>query len=322
MHKLDRALVILFSVLLLGTISVFAGNVLVNEDGLQASYSSSDGSEGATFNLSVVGADGKNYTLIYKNGLVVSQPIYENDSNGIQENISMTVSDSGLMDGLVVYYEMEDTSSQITDSLGNNNLTSVSGAPNWGENGIVGNGIAMDTNTAYVYGSVGGDLDFGTTGDFTINFWVEDTNGTSDLTYFRSSSTHPMYSCVWTSYVPYNNMYCRIETSGAGNGVGIPQTNGTYIYQGLGEYHMITFTRFDTTKYRLFVDGELVGTESDNIWSNGLTHDANADVFYVGDLSGDRNAQAAVDELGIWNRSLNSTEISELYNNGEGLAYE
>jgi len=28
-----------------------------------------------------------------------------------------------------------------------------------------------------------------------------------------------------------------------------------------------------------------------------------------------------IDEVGIWSRALNSTEVSELYNSGSGLAY-
>ena len=119
---------VFLSIFFLGTVSVLAGNTYVNENGVRSSFISSGGNFGASFNLTVIGADGQNYTLVYENGIVINDPTNVGEEEN-ETNIT-TMSTSGLITDLVAYYKLDETSGTVIDSTGSYNGTNNGATPN------------------------------------------------------------------------------------------------------------------------------------------------------------------------------------------------
>lgn len=84
-------------------------------------------------------------------------------------------------------------------------------------------------------------------------------------------------------------------------------------------WHQVVVTHIaNTTEYNVYIDGSLQ-------MSGSLPNpDLKTDTNVIGrqptsDLN--RPFKGGIDELGIWNRVLTSEEVTELYNNGDGLNY-
>jgi len=83
-------------------------------------------------------------------------------------------------------------------------------------------------------------------------------------------------------------------------------------------WHMITGIYTGTSgRGLIYLDGNIVGNESDGSITTGNTS------LFIGNSSINNNADfdGIIDEIGVWNRTLSSSEISDLYNNGSGLVY-
>jgi hypothetical protein len=79
---------------------------------------------------------------------------------------------------------------------------------------------------------------------------------------------------------------------------------------------MITFVRdVPSGKIKLYINGSF-----DSEITDTTTSTPSYSVFGIGEdrSSTDRPFVGSVDEMGLWSRALSSTEISELYNNGDG----
>jgi trimeric autotransporter adhesin len=73
--------------------------------------------------------------------------------------------------------------------------------------------------------------------------------------------------------------------------------------------------QWDGDVLRLYIDGELVGEQQ--IWSTARLSNS---LWWGAGFNG-WGANAAIDEIGLWNRALTPEEVRKLYNNGEGLKY-
>ena len=95
-----------------------------------------------------------------------------------------------------------------------------------------------------------------------------------------------------------------------------------------GQWHMITVTHdqnLASNNMNIYVDGVLVHTAT----KSGVTPIASNhhEVGTIGSYAGSATASSFafdgnLDELSIWNRVLSPTEISDLYNSGQGLALD
>jgi len=97
---------------------------------------------------------------------------------------------------------------------------------------------------------------------------------------------------------------------------GQPVVDTNYILPA-GTWSMITLVK-NATHTALWVNGTLMG-----IQTNSPIVDNNHSLTIGGSSEGTtKNRRGNYDELGIWNRSLNDTEISQLYNGGNGTTYQ
>jgi hypothetical protein len=110
-----------------------------------------------------------------------------------------------------------------------------------------------------------------------------------------------------------NNLYFVLSTAGT-TGVGktfsFTPTAGTWYY--------IVFV-FDNGTGRVYINGSEIGTGK----AFGFTTTYNsANPLQIGAGASGANASDAVfDEFGFWSRALSGAEVTELYNNGNGITY-
>jgi hypothetical protein len=84
----------------------------------------------------------------------------------------------------------------------------------------------------------------------------------------------------------------------------------------VNQFHMVT-TTYDGTTLRVYVD-------SLNVFNKTGTLNINDNELYYGGRPGgvvQHYFDGVIDEVGLWNRTLTTNEISDLYNDGDGLAY-
>lgn len=201
-----------------------------------------------------------------------------------------------LTDGCVAYWTLDNT---LTDATGNGYTLTNNGA----------------TYTAS--GKINGTYDFDGSNDYL----------SSSLLISNSPCT---FSCwvKWGGKTSTVNAILGTYTSGGSVGMSLLiNTNGTVIFQGglsnttssaisSGVWYHIVGVR-TTTQTILYLDGSAVATLT------GSPNSTQTSTLSIG-RSGDYNGwyfDGTIDEVGIWNRALSSTEVSQLWNSRNGLQY-
>jgi len=96
-------------------------------------------------------------------------------------------------------------------------------------------------------------------------------------------------------------------------------STGTLTYEAplLNEWHFLVWTINDSTS-RLYLDGSLVDTGL-----GGTLNDAPTKDTYIGALFNlaSNDFHGKIDEVGFWNRSISPSEVTYLYNGGNGYTY-
>jgi hypothetical protein len=191
---------------------------------------------------------------------------------------------------------------------------------------LFGNSGEYLGDVTHVIGVVGGAARFGTTGDIRVpNTAVADI-GTGDFSF----SVWIQTTLMGTAAILDKEQ----ENSGPVTGYGLEISNGkpllqlasggawqnyvssTFVADGLWHHLVVTVDRDSSTGVRFYVDGVLAGTGNPLAVSGSLSNsfplfiggraDSTFGSPYVGDI----------DEVLIYNRSLDATEVSALYGGG------
>ncbi|MCD4771683.1 LamG domain-containing protein [archaeon] len=311
--RFDRVFGMLVVILFLGTVSVFAGNVLVSEEGIVSTYFSSSGNAGVTQNVSY---ENGTKVFVIEDGLIVF--VDENVSEG-NENESSFPSN-----GLVSYYPFDESSGDALDSFGSNNGT-ISG---------VSQNQAGKIGTAYDFTDASSDkINYGTSAfnyaiddSYSFSFWIKPNLSVDNSDKYIIQRT--MSSSPWNGY----SFYYRNQTDtklfsfdilGSGYPTYYLSVRWDYELSNSQWYHIVVTKGSGgaDTDVKLYVNDVLQTQNS------GATTPASGSMpssleFAIGGRMTTSSWGGILDEVGIWNRTLNSSEISDLYNDGDGLAYE
>lgn len=209
--------------------------------------------------------------------------------------------------GGVSYWKLDESSGNAADSVGSNTLT------NNGTTGytacLINNGIDLGTANSTKYLSRADALGLTQAGDRTFSVWIKmrtEQSGTSDILNigFQGASGYYMRLAY------YYDAGTRYLTDGA-------RASGTEYAVNLGttNWHHLVYVK-SSTNFTLYVDGvsRMTGTTGTaNVASSYFSAGANA--------AGSLFLNAYMDECGVWSRALSSTEITSLYNSGNGLQY-
>jgi hypothetical protein len=220
---------------------------------------------------------------------------------------------SSLLDGLVAYWKLDETSGTRIDSTGSNNLT---------DNGGVGSTIGKQGNAASFSGSndlsltSSTDLRLDNT-DFTVAFWVNfdtlpvgafitilgkhDGLGLREYWFYRHQSTNKI----------------ALLTSPNGTTVEFLNTVGPSL--NTGQWYFVVGERNNATNTATLYIHDGINWDSGSFTSNGVW--AGTALFGISRTGGFERLEGIVDEVGIWNKLLTAAERTQLWNSGSGLTF-
>ncbi len=214
-----------------------------------------------------------------------------------------------LTDSLVSYWKLDETSGNRADSYGSNTLIDNNTTPS--STGKIGNAADSNGSDDYLRADDHSSLDI--TGDITINFWVNSGSGTK--THFGKWDTSSNNSYLLQIF---SDDLIYWAFSGTGSNTLYRVANSTISRSG---WHMVSGTYVASTQTAvIYYDGQVVagtnvGTLPTTIFS-GTSGFSNR--YLAGSL---QYSQGLQDEVGLWSRALSGSEIEQLYNSGNGLAY-
>jgi hypothetical protein len=220
---------------------------------------------------------------------------------------SVTVFSSGITDNLTSYYNLD---LNANDSIGIYQGINYLAVPN-----ITGkiNNCYNFSNDHYI--ALG---DMGDFNNFTIGFWFKKNvaSGLESNGMFGSQNTNTrLFRLEWTTgdkislFLGEDNSNYRTYTMSNA----ITDTN----------FHYIVVTRHDAT-VKFYIDNSNVSlTEGGGGSLVGKTINTGGNSYSIGFVTsaggGYYGFNGLIDEVGVWKRELNRTEISYMYNSGNGI---
>jgi hypothetical protein len=233
----------------------------------------------------------------------------------IQDQQSQPISIAGgststLLNGLQVYYKLED----LTDSSGNSltltnhgTVTFTAGKVNNAANFVSASSqyLSHANATAYQMG----------TGDFSFAFWVKFTISieVAVLDYGITGSSSGYF--VDTVNKAGGQAGFQFGISDGTHNIS-PETAHSW---NNGNWHLVVVTCSRSGNMVIYVDNVSDGSASTSTVT-GSVNSANG--FALGaNFAGGSLFDGSIDEFGLWNRVLTSTEIGHLWNGGAGTTY-
>lgn len=217
-----------------------------------------------------------------------------------------------LTTNLVSYWKLDETSGNAADSVGSNTLTN-NGTSTY-SSALINNGINLgDNNTTKSLSAVNNlGIDGGT---ISVSIWIKRLTGaTNGKVFFCQGNSNSKVGYLLRDTGSGTLWVSRFRTGTAEDGA-IIGTTTSVISSSIFTHIVLTY---DGTNVRGYLNGTLTNTTA----SSGGASTALPNVFGLGqDFSATAFASVIIDEVGVWNRALTSTEISTLYNGGAGLQY-
>ncbi len=219
-----------------------------------------------------------------------------------------------LIDNLVSYYKLDETSgTTVYDSHGSNDGTN---------NGATIN-VAGKIDKAYDFDGSNDRIEQVAKvnyGDFTLSSWIyADVLNTGYKTLY---SMRKVGDEVPLMQFRFNANKLGVEVrSNTGKGY-IDSYSTTSLNTGQW-YHAVLV--YSGTTFTIYIDGNVYHTVSytGGFYKTLTWNDVNK--YWIGAGYGlgtpENFFDGVIDEVGIWSRALSSTEVSELYNSGNGLTY-
>lgn len=220
---------------------------------------------------------------------------------------------STLRAGLVSYWKFDETSGTAYDATSTNALTNNNGTPFI--TGKISNAADLERASSQSFSIADGSqsgLDI--TGDVSFSFWVkpETVDFNTVIAKFGASGNRS-YRVLQADGGFYLDVINSSDTSAQGAWPTLGLTAGNW-------YHIVITWKASTSKANLYVNGA-VQTEKT---TSGVTNLKNSTATFAVGSDSDLAANLGdglVDEVGVWNRVLTTSEVSGLYGSGSGLAY-
>lgn len=223
---------------------------------------------------------------------------------------SVSVS-AALIDDIISYWKFDEISGTVVDSAG------TSGGAN---NGAIRGVTGIIDKSFYFNGSnndviVAGPIVWGENSgtNATISIWFNVTNGTTNQYFFDSNISGSASSIVGTTNVT-NGIFNHVVLTTAGS-------NFTMYVNGTVEASTIMVPNSGViVGIQIFLNNGVL-----NVFSRATS---NQDNFIFGEehencgsTSTTCRLDGQLDEIGYWNRTLSSAEITSLFNEGIGITY-
>lgn len=219
------------------------------------------------------------------------------------------------MDGLVAYYKLDGNSN---DAHGSNNGTdtNITYGTSYGK---IGEGALLAGNSRALIPS---QSVFNLQSAFSLFAWVKLSSYGKGTSYFGGIITK--------DNVTTNNRCFLFGVRGPADGGNTGKLRFTYNIPPdtsvlststvpLNEWALVGIVSNQTT-YTFYINGVASGSGSTNI-TPAYQGTASLSLGYSENTTYVEGMRGSLDEVGIWSRALTSDEITQLYNNGNGLTY-
>jgi len=218
---------------------------------------------------------------------------------------------AALTDNLVSYYNFDEASGNLIDQKGNNDGTNT--GADYGYDGIIIDSYNFNGTSDYVEIADSAELDL--SGNFAIGGWFKvEGNGGGSVPGSAISKWWDGTTRAFDLRINQASISFDWRPSGAGADSIVEKTG---LSLNNGSFHYIAIVYADT-KMIIYLDGTNVAeTTASSINQNN----ANIRLGAYSHTSSTGFFDGRVDELGFWDRTLTSDEITELYNSGDGSTY-
>jgi hypothetical protein len=273
------------------------------------------------------------YILIYKRKKIKNMAITNNLGQtrvGVRSQLTSTLSSSLLSSLYSVYnadsvglsslktslYASYNGESNTNDSFGSNNGTAVGGLTY--ATGKIGQAFNFNGTNAYVsLSNSSGQFNF--TGDFTISTWINIPNYTKHLALFENYVNGGTYGYGYSFNLQTHNKFQIMLRNG---NVASQYVSASGI--STASWHHIVVVRKVGQAAKFYINGVLIfgnyalGNSSMAPVYSGSNPCTMGFVTYGTTAHYSNHRQ---DATTIWNRELTASEITELYNSGNGAQY-
>lgn len=210
---------------------------------------------------------------------------------------------------IVSYYSMDETTGAVKDELDLNNGT-IDGTVTRGVTGKIDYGFSMGGTASNGF-NIPDDtsINFNESEAFSFSIWINGTVGTlgASSEIFDKRTANDRYQCA---LVQSDNITCTIA-----DGTNVLSITTAESYTGVWTHIVMTYN--GNNNMSLYINGDIYDSDTSQTLSGVTTGAAALTVGYG--VNGAFNG--TLDEFGIWNRSLASTEVARLYSSGDGLGY-
>ena len=217
-----------------------------------------------------------------------------------------------LWDGLQAYYTADNTGN---DALGTYNGTLTNGAT-YGT-GIINQGFSFDGVNDTV--DFGNNLDFDGSTPFSVSCWINTNNVTSSNVPLAKAQNLAPFTGYWFLITSTGNLRFILSNDlNSPNWLAIE--NSTTLSTSTWYHCVMTYDGSkSSTGLKVYVDNAL---NTQNVISNTLTGSTSNSInFKLGARNNGFFYNGLIDEVGVWNRELSSSEVTELYNSGAAKQY-
>lgn len=206
---------------------------------------------------------------------------------------------------LTAFWKMNESAGNINDSLGLYNGTASGTGLVYQRKGVI-NGSIYSAGTGYF--PTGATFSNGTYNK-SFSIWVNVTASSGAGWVFGAGTTNENGKGI--GIIPNYGTAGDLEIWG--QGIDFTCVGRTF---ALNNFHHVAMT-YDGITRRLYIDGDNCGNSTSALLTGTLPITIGADRNpAVQPLKG------AIDEFGIWNRTLTTAEVLALYNGGAGITYE
>ncbi len=218
--------------------------------------------------------------------------------------------------GLVTHFGFEELSGNRVDGVGGFQLAPINSNPG-SSAGVLGSAVAFDGGGSYLTGTVTTSAFTPSANGLAVSVWVNFANALnpSETGYIASiwNDTEWPAGSVWHLFACPDAGMVAAEVVGQVSGF-----NGLYGSGDLsGWSHLCLVYEPVTEIWSLYFSGTVVATAA-------CDYQVVSGVLCVGAHTNPITSPPdfLVDELTLWDRALSAAEVSQLYNGGNGLAYE
>jgi Concanavalin A-like lectin/glucanases superfamily len=206
----------------------------------------------------------------------------------------------------------EGSGATVSDSSGNGNNGVLSGGVSWVQ-GVSGSALRFDGSTGEV--KIADNTALEPRSTVTVTAWIKRAGSPGTFRYVVAKGAN---GCIAASYGLYSGPDGGLEfyvSHGKGSIYARSPDAGQRAWDG--NWHLAVGT-YDGSTVRLYLDGVEVGTGTP--WPGSLEYLLpSSNDFYIGDYPGcaDHEFLGTIDDVAVWNRTLDAGEIGGLLPPGE-----